>query len=412
MYKWYSDHQRCSTLDMHIKSHPEQSTLTDTCNAHLNSNGEHLWTTTHSTCATHMQHLTMTVPHALEARGSHQRAGGGNGMWSTLRMGGIDGLLDVGGDGENGKGGVTHHTPVVVGVSPSSLRHFLVFLINLSNVVEMVHFRPLLFLGGKTGAVFCCDRLWAIVDDRGISESAIPHSHEFCMESVWTPEFAWNLYGFLLDSLCLFGRGLSILKPPPECLGEGKELTRYSGSGRWRIKVPENERLTGEGWVMSIKKAYKLQEIRRHGEAASVDPDAVEAEREAVSKILEKYPPADQWNFDETSLFAFAPPDCGLATRQMSRKKKNKFWLTLGFACNANGIRWVKAFDIKMQEVVVFKGLVWSGFLPKIERTVTVTGHSPMAQPQNQDWNCCNWSQSVWSTLVSLNGPVMDWFSY
>ena len=70
------------------------------------------------------------------------------------------------------------------------------------------------------------------------------------------------------------------------------------------LEVPEEERLTGEGWVMSFKKAYKLREIRCHGEAASVDPGAVEAEREWVSKILEKYQPADQWNFDKTSLFA------------------------------------------------------------------------------------------------------------
>ena len=70
------------------------------------------------------------------------------------------------------------------------------------------------------------------------------------------------------------------------------------------LEVPENKRLTGEGWVTSFKKAYKLREIRRHGEAASVDPNAVETEREEVSKILGKYPPADRWNFDETSLFA------------------------------------------------------------------------------------------------------------
>ena len=49
---------------------------------------------------------------------------------------------------------------------------------------------------------------------------------------------------------------------------------------------------------------YKLQEIHHHGEAASVDPAVVEVEREQVSKILEKYPPADWCNFDETSLFA------------------------------------------------------------------------------------------------------------
>src|SRR5438046_2666277 len=45
----------------------------------------------------------------------------------------------------------------------------------------------------------------------------------------------------------------------------------------------------------------------------------------------------DRWNFDETALFAFAPPDRGLASKQMSGKKKSKFRITLGFACNANG---------------------------------------------------------------------------
>ena len=32
-----------------------------------------------------------------------------------------------------------------------------------------------------------------------------------------------------------------------------------------------------------------------------------------------------------------APPDRGLATKHMSGKKKDRFRITLGFACNANG---------------------------------------------------------------------------
>jgi hypothetical protein len=49
---------------------------------------------------------------------------------------------------------------------------------------------------------------------------------------------------------------------------------------------------------------YKLKEIRRHGEAGSVDLVAVEAERVRVKGILAKYAPKDRWNFDETGLFA------------------------------------------------------------------------------------------------------------
>jgi hypothetical protein len=67
--------------------------------------------------------------------------------------------------------------------------------------------------------------------------------------------------------------------------------------------VPEKERLSGEAWVQSFCKAYKIREHRRHGEAGSVDSGAVEAERERCRRILAKYAPRDRWNFDETSFF-------------------------------------------------------------------------------------------------------------
>ncbi|KAF8976762.1 hypothetical protein BDQ17DRAFT_1339502 [Cyathus striatus] len=69
---------------------------------------------------------------------------------------------------------------------------------------------------------------------------------------------------------------------------------------------------------------YKLKEYRRHGESGSGDLETVEKEREHVRKITAKYAPQDIFNFDETGLFGFAPPDCGLATKQMSGKKSNK----------------------------------------------------------------------------------------
>ena len=42
--------------------------------------------------------------------------------------------------------------------------------------------------------------------------------------------------------------------------------------------VPEKERLSGESWVQSFCKAYKIREYRRHGEAGSVDTEAVATE--------------------------------------------------------------------------------------------------------------------------------------
>ncbi|KAH7925285.1 DDE-domain-containing protein [Leucogyrophana mollusca] len=112
------------------------------------------------------------------------------------------------------------------------------------------------------------------------------------------------------------------------------------------LQVPEEQRVRSEGWVASFCKAYKIKEYRRHGEAGSVDLEAVKIERLRVQKVLAKYRPKDRFNFDETSLFAFAPPDRGLATRQMSGKKKDKFRITLAFACNADGTEKLPVFYI------------------------------------------------------------------
>jgi hypothetical protein len=52
------------------------------------------------------------------------------------------------------------------------------------------------------------------------------------------------------------------------------------------FNVPDNQRLHGESWVTPFCRNYKIKEYRRHGEAGSVDLDAVEAERLRVQGIL------------------------------------------------------------------------------------------------------------------------------
>ena len=68
--------------------------------------------------------------------------------------------------------------------------------------------------------------------------------------------------------------------------------------------VPERECLPGKGQIPSFCKAYSLKAYQWHGEAGSVDPADVEAEQKHVGAILASYTPCDQWNFDETGLFA------------------------------------------------------------------------------------------------------------
>ncbi|KIJ26725.1 hypothetical protein M422DRAFT_272186 [Sphaerobolus stellatus SS14] len=117
----------------------------------------------------------------------------------------------------------------------------------------------------------------------------------------------------------------------------GPMLIAKRASFEAKLGVPTEERLSGGGWVRSFCQAYKLKERRRHGEAASVDLVAVHTERIRLQTLLKNYEERDIFNFDETGFFPFAPPDRGLATQQMSGKKTEKFRITVGVACNANG---------------------------------------------------------------------------
>lgn len=101
---------------------------------------------------------------------------------------------------------------------------------------------------------------------------------------------------------------------------------------------------------------YKIKEYRRHGEAGSVDPAAVKAERKRMREVVAPFAKKDRLNFDETSFFAFAPPDRGLAMQQMSGKKKSKFRITVGLACNADGSEKFPLFFIgKLKQPRCFK---------------------------------------------------------
>ena len=82
---------------------------------------------------------------------------------------------------------------------------------------------------------------------------------------------------------------------------------------------------------------HKFKEIQKHGEAGLVDIATVEMEHNCIKELLVRFQPVDQWNVDESTLFAFAPLDHGLAQRQMSGKQANKFWIMLAFMCNSDG---------------------------------------------------------------------------
>jgi hypothetical protein len=77
--------------------------------------------------------------------------------------------------------------------------------------------------------------------------------------------------------------------------------------------------------------------IKRFGEAGSVDLAVVEDERKEKCRILSRFAERDRWNVDETSFFPSAPPDRSLSTIQMSGKKQSKFRITATVCTNADG---------------------------------------------------------------------------
>lgn len=73
--------------------------------------------------------------------------------------------------------------------------------------------------------------------------------------------------------------------------------------------------------------------------------DAI-AEQERCRKENEGWPPEDVFNDDETGFFWKAPPDRGLALKEMKGKKKEKSRITIAFACNATGTEMLEPFFI------------------------------------------------------------------
>ncbi|KAG2110645.1 uncharacterized protein F5147DRAFT_574491, partial [Suillus discolor] len=84
--------------------------------------------------------------------------------------------------------------------------------------------------------------------------------------------------------------------------------------------------LINDGWIAPFCKAYTIKEYQCHGEAGSVDIEAVKHEWLWVGRILSTFPVRDRWNFDESSLFAM---------------------LTLRFATNADGSEKLPLFFIE-----------------------------------------------------------------
>jgi hypothetical protein len=65
-----------------------------------------------------------------------------------------------------------------------------------------------------------------------------------------------------------------------------------------------------DGWLTKFKLRHGLKEQRRHGEAASANPQSVDHERARMQLIIENsgFKPRDIFNFDESAvLWSYVP---------------------------------------------------------------------------------------------------------
>lgn len=70
--------------------------------------------------------------------------------------------------------------------------------------------------------------------------------------------------------------------------------------------VPDDECLSlSEGWLAHFKVRNGLKQFKRHGDAASADPETVKTEQKHIQELIDKYSYElwDIFNMDKTGLF-------------------------------------------------------------------------------------------------------------
>lgn len=104
-----------------------------------------------------------------------------------------------------------------------------------------------------------------------------------------------------------------------------------------QLNIDEGNLKLSNGWLDSAKDRMNLHQIVRHGEAASISPEAVALARSETQQVLKGYALRDIYNMDETGLFYSMAPDRTLASRQLSGVKADKVRITVALCTNADG---------------------------------------------------------------------------
>lgn len=92
------------------------------------------------------------------------------------------------------------------------------------------------------------------------------------------------------------------------------------------------------GWLQKFQHRYNISLKRKHGEAGSVDEEAVRQGREKMQRLTDPYARSDIYNMDETAYYYMQEPATTLSRRKkVAGKKKDKRRLTMALATNADG---------------------------------------------------------------------------
>lgn len=89
------------------------------------------------------------------------------------------------------------------------------------------------------------------------------------------------------------------------------------------LKILEGSIEFSNGWLYKFLSRNKLQSFKIHGEAGSVDDDAIEAAMPALRARIAAFNPEDVYNMDETGLFYRMVPDTTITQQRIVGSKKD-----------------------------------------------------------------------------------------
>ena len=124
-------------------------------------------------------------------------------------------------------------------------------------------------------------------------------------------------------------------------------------------ELRHNNFKASNGWLQSFKLRHNIKQLVVSGEAGDVREETVQAWRERLPTLVQRYAPQDIWNEDETACFFRALPERTLADAKTECKggKKAKQRITLASIINGAGVKEIPIVIGKAASPRCFKGM-------------------------------------------------------